>query len=101
MKKKHSNASRILGPLIIILCLVICPITTRPLLAQDAQGKVSEASETGGEKKSSQKLPELKLLATQHFIDISGNLFTGDRLGWLLLALWGLSLPSFIYGDRA
>ena len=24
-----------------------------------------------------------------------------DRLEWLLLALWGLSLPSFIYGDRA
>jgi carboxypeptidase C (cathepsin A) len=75
MKKKHSDVSRIASPLIIILilCLMICPITAKPLFAQDKLTGQSKRSENLAEKKAATPYPEPKLSVTQHFIEINGK----------------------------
>lgn len=70
MEKKHSDALTILSPLIVILCLMMGPFTTKPLLAQ---GKISESSEKGREKKGPEKFPESKPSVTHHSIEINGK----------------------------
>jgi carboxypeptidase C (cathepsin A) len=70
---QYLNGSRIWTSFIMILCLVICPIMTKPLLAQDAQGRASETSEKGGMRKAPEKLPEPKPSVTHHSIEINGK----------------------------
>jgi len=70
MIKKYLNASKRWTCLAIIVCLVICPILRKPLLAQE---KVSEPVEKGGKKKSVEKLPEPKLSVTHHSVQIGGK----------------------------
>jgi carboxypeptidase C (cathepsin A) len=73
MTKQSLNASKIWPVFIIVLCLVTCPIMTKPLLAQDAQGRTSGTSEKGEMKKAPEKLPEPKTSMTRHSIEIKGK----------------------------
>jgi len=73
MKKKHSAVSMILSSLIIILWLMIGPITTKPLLAQDKLTDPSKTSENLTKKKAATPIPEPKLSTTHHFIEINGK----------------------------
>jgi carboxypeptidase C (cathepsin A) len=73
MRKQFLDASKIGTSLIVILGLVICLITTRPLPAQDTQGKGSGASEKSQEKKGPEKFPESKPSVTHHSIEINGK----------------------------
>ncbi len=73
MKKKHSNASSILRPLIVILCLTIGSFMTKPLLAQDKLTDPSKTSVNLAEKKAATPCPEPKLSVTEHFIKINGK----------------------------
>ena len=70
MKKKPWDASAIVSLLVAILCLMVGLFATKPLLAEE---KISEATETGAEKKVSEKIPEPKLSVTHHSIEINGK----------------------------
>lgn len=73
MVKKYSCVQYIWILAIVVILLLVCQITTKPLIAQEGLANPSEASENLAGKKPPTPFPEPKLSVTHHSIQIDAK----------------------------